>query len=145
MHTRKGFTLIEILVVITIIGILVGMISVGLSGARARGQDTRRVTDLKQLQNGLENYHAKYNQYPITLGELLTGAIGVDKLPKDPVSQADYFYSYLTANREGYVLAARLNADSNAVIYNDSNQGVVLSNYSGNVPSCAPQYYCVSF
>ncbi|HEY4499941.1 MAG TPA: prepilin-type N-terminal cleavage/methylation domain-containing protein [Candidatus Paceibacterota bacterium] len=145
-HTStKGFTLIEILIVVSIIGLLASVILVGLGGFRSRGRDTRRVADLKAIQNGLELYYSRNNQYPSNLSDLLSGGIGVNKLPKDPSSNSDYYYSY-TASRQSYIVAAQLEADASDVMYNDSAE-ISTSGYTGSVPSCAraQKYYCVSF
>src|SRR3989338_9061062 len=49
----KGFTLIELLVVIAIIGILSSVVLASLNSARAKGRDSRRVSDLKQVANSV--------------------------------------------------------------------------------------------
>ena len=143
--SRKGFTLIEVLIVVSIIGLLASMVLVGLGGFRSRGRDTRRVSDLKSLQNGLELYYARNNSYPNTLADLLTAGIGITKLPTDPGTGGDYLYSYRTADKQGYVLAAKLDASAGDSIFADSNQETVVGDYTGTVTSCTPSYYCVSF
>ena|SRR3989344_7554095 len=50
---NKGFTLIELLVVIAIIGILSSVVLASLNSARAKGRDSRRVSDLKQVANSV--------------------------------------------------------------------------------------------
>ncbi len=47
---QRGFTLVELLVVIAVIGILVSIVFLGLSEARAKSRDKARVSDLKQLE-----------------------------------------------------------------------------------------------
>jgi prepilin-type N-terminal cleavage/methylation domain-containing protein len=62
--SRFGFTLIEVLVVIAIIGILVTIVSASFSEAREQSRDKIRMADLKQLQLALESYKAQYGRYP---------------------------------------------------------------------------------
>ncbi len=50
---RKGFTLIEILIVVAIIAILASVVLVGLAPTQREGRDARRISDLAQVQNGL--------------------------------------------------------------------------------------------
>jgi type II secretion system protein G len=63
MRTR-GFTLIELLVVIAVIGILASIIMVSVSGARAKGRDSRRVADIKTIQLALANYYNDNGMFP---------------------------------------------------------------------------------
>lgn len=140
---KRGFTLIEVLIVISIIGLLSSVILVGLGGFRSRGRDARRITDLKSLQNGLELYYSKNSEYPANFDAILTAGIGVNKIPKDPSSNANYLYS-LSTNKQSYIAAAGLDAVAGDPLFNDSYQGGV-SGYSGTVTSCAPPVYCIQF
>lgn len=58
MKDRKGFTLLELLVVIGIIGILVAIGTVSYSSAQNRSRDSRRRQDLEAIANSLEAYYA---------------------------------------------------------------------------------------
>lgn len=53
---QKGFTLTELLVTISIIGLLASILLTSVFKARAKARDTKRVADLKQIQKGLELY-----------------------------------------------------------------------------------------
>lgn len=53
---NKGFTLIEILIVITIIGLLLALALVGLGGAQQRARDTTRKSDLAQYRAAIQNF-----------------------------------------------------------------------------------------
>ena len=64
LMTLGGFSLIELLVVISIIGILVGLSAFGLQGARQASRDARRVSDIEQIRSGLELYKADCGVYP---------------------------------------------------------------------------------
>ena len=65
---RKGFTLIEMLVVIAIIGLLSSVVIIGLSGAREKARDAKRIADIRQIQNGLEVAYESATGYPATAG-----------------------------------------------------------------------------
>jgi len=60
---KKGFTLIELLVAVAIIGILSAVVISSLGGARDKGRDVRRKSDLKQIQTALEIYYDKCSTY----------------------------------------------------------------------------------
>jgi len=60
-----GFTLIELLVVIAIIGLLSTLAVVSLNNARTKSRDAKRVSDIKQIQTGLELYFADKATYPV--------------------------------------------------------------------------------
>jgi general secretion pathway protein G len=69
---KQGFTLIELLVVIAIIGLLSTLAVVALGSAKVKARDSKRLSDLKQLQTALELYYTDQNAYPagtaVTLG-----------------------------------------------------------------------------
>lgn len=60
----KGFTLIELMVVIALIGMLSSFILASLTNAKMKGQNARRITDLQNMQIALEYYLDKYHVYP---------------------------------------------------------------------------------
>lgn len=67
-HNQAGFTLIEILVVVAIIGVISGVVFTALSQARLKGRDSKRKGDLVQLQKALEIYYNTNSGYPSTAG-----------------------------------------------------------------------------
>ena len=69
----KGFTLIELLVVITIIGILAtGAVTVYTSQIQ-KARDTTRITSVKALQGGIEQFYQDVSEYPAGQEWWLTG------------------------------------------------------------------------
>lgn len=77
-HPRQagGFTLIELIIVIAVIGILMALILPAISNAQKTARVAAVVTDIKSLENGLSNFKAKYGFYPpsnITLYETAAG------------------------------------------------------------------------
>ncbi len=99
LRNEEGFTLIEMLVVIAIIGLLSSTILVGLGDARARARDARRIADIRQIQNGLENYYSDNGFYPPDLYSSVYG------LPNDPLGGK---YAYIRKSSQSYVVGACL-------------------------------------
>ena len=71
---QKGFTLVELLVAIGIIGILSSIAVVSVSNVRAKARDAKRIGDIKQVQTALESYFNDRNAYPATAQAELGGA-----------------------------------------------------------------------
>ena len=63
-----AFTLVEILVVVTSIGIISTVIMVSITSLRAKSRDNERLATLKRLEVSLELYHNINNFYPNTSG-----------------------------------------------------------------------------
>ena len=102
MNNQKGFTLIEMLVVIAIVGLLSSVVVVGLSGAREKARDARRLADSRGLQNSLEIEYSDASGYPDTTAFTITakGPQGDDYHYVSPVidgSDSDSYSYELTA------------------------------------------------
>ncbi len=61
---RRGFTIVELLIVIVVIGILAAITVVAYNGVQQKARDTERVSDVKQLQKSLELFYAERDYYP---------------------------------------------------------------------------------
>ncbi len=61
--SQKGFTLLELLLVIVIIGILSSFMIVNYIGVRQRARDAKRKADLRQIQSALELYRSDQGSY----------------------------------------------------------------------------------
>lgn len=111
---KRGFTIIELLVVVAIIGILTGVVLVAISDSRQRARDARRKTELKSIENAIELY-ASYNngKFPSSLTELhdsLSAQTGSDyKLPVDSMDGQNVCTNGTNSNAAcGYVLSNTL-------------------------------------
>jgi prepilin-type N-terminal cleavage/methylation domain-containing protein len=63
-NTSKGFSLLELLVVIALIGLLSSIVLVAVNKARIRSHNTQRIHDMTQIQLALELYYQKHGAYP---------------------------------------------------------------------------------
>lgn len=64
LQRQKGFTIVELLIVIVIIGILATLVIVTFSGIQQRARDTQRQTDINAIQSQVEAYNAQTGNYP---------------------------------------------------------------------------------
>ncbi len=62
--SKKGFTLIEILVVIAIIGLVASVVLVSLNNARKKARDARRLSDVHQIVLALNIYLDEKGEWP---------------------------------------------------------------------------------
>jgi prepilin-type N-terminal cleavage/methylation domain-containing protein len=153
----RGFTLIEMLVVIAIIAILSGIIIANLSGAKGKARDAKRVSDLGNIQMALELYFDRCNQYPqptsgngSAIGNGGTGQCAkkntntnteyvmtdfIASIPKPTPEVAGHtFYEYGTnGTYTDYVIHSSLESPNAAVVdgLNGTYYGQTCSNVSG--------------
>lgn len=73
MQKQHGFSLIELLVVISIIGALAALLVTNLVGVRGRAADASLKNDLNQLKTSLRLYYNDYQQYPDSQSGVMMG------------------------------------------------------------------------
>lgn len=108
---QKGFTIIELLVVIVIIGILVALALPQLFAAQARGRDTDRKNDIKNVQQQLEAYYNDEGLYPADLATLEADGY-LEAVPTPPRAGETYTYTPDAAPAQSYTLSADLENDN---------------------------------
>ena len=84
-RTESGFTLIELIVVVTIIGILAGVAISNVRYAQQKARESALRHDLFEMRKAIDDYYADKQRYPETLDALKTDKYLRD-IPKDPVS-----------------------------------------------------------
>ena len=105
MKRAKGFTLLELLVVIGIIALLVSFATVSYNSAQVRTRDARRKADLNSMKDALEQYYAANSfVYPATCSTASTYLKSA--WPVDPGT-----YSYTqTCAAASYCICAQMEA-----------------------------------
>lgn len=71
LKKQKGFTLVELLIVIIIIGILATLVIVTFQGVQAKARDSKRQTDINALNSQIQAYYAEHGWYP-TVDQLVS-------------------------------------------------------------------------
>jgi len=147
-YLRSGFTLVELLIVVIILGILAGVVIPQFSSASIEAKEAAIMTDLAALRNAIDLYKVQHNDvYPGTISgttnwanfttHLTTqtdqaGAAGTDYgpylrtgVPRNPVNNLN----------TGTIGAVPATADDASGWYYDNSTGEFRANTSGTGPS----------
>lgn len=103
---NRGFTIIEIIVVIAIIAVLSGIVIANINLYRMRARDVRKIADLKNIQAALQLFYAEKGHMP-----------------------GNYTFHAMTGACEGGG-----EGDADATAYNKSMQELVDAGLLGNIP-----------
>lgn len=132
--TTRGFTIVELLVVVAVITMLSSFMMASLSNVRKKGRDTARVETMNEFQKGLALYMADTGIYPICdkvvingLSDCFSIALFAGKqltaVPVDPlgssnglvsdcgVTSGKYIYCYVSSGTD-YILEYSLETDT---------------------------------
>jgi len=151
----RAFTLIELMVVITIIALLTGIIMTNLAPAKGKARDSARVSDVAQIQLALEQYFDRCGQYPPAPLDLTNGTgcpsatppitLGsyISRIPIPPATgsgSAQYDYATNASGTQiptDYVLHAHLEYP-NETLANSLTQDHLPSWFTGITPPLFP-------
>ena len=104
-QNKNGFTLVELLVVITIIGILATLIYASLTRTKQKGQDASRKSNLRQIALAMEMAYDHNQAYPtsenIPASISANGTNYLSDMPEDPQGN-DYTWINNTDNDQAY-------------------------------------------
>src|SRR5258707_6499897 len=82
---QRGFTLIELIVVVTIIGILAGIAVANVKTAQQKAREAALKDDLREMRGAIDNFYADKQRYPQSLAELKDQHY-LRAVPKDPMT-----------------------------------------------------------
>lgn len=144
---QKGFSLFELLVVISIIGILTAVITVSFSSAQKRGKDASRIQTLNNIQKAAEQYYSARGSYPDTwtqnvqwrYPDVAGGQVYLEKFPATwPVGVLETDIYKATGSSSSYCVCGKLNV-SGSGNYKDNT----CTSMDGTDPVNPLNYYCV--
>jgi prepilin-type N-terminal cleavage/methylation domain-containing protein len=157
-----GFSLIEIMVVVSLIGILSAVGYANFSQGSAQSRDAQRQADLRIVSTALELYKNKYGQYPqgcnspgtwsghapaydcSSGNQYIVGLAPefIPRLPQDPRISGDNSGYVYTTNADGtvYIFKVRLTVETENVDYGHPFQSCDTNNTNSSVPLCNTVY-----
>lgn len=143
--SHKGFTVLELLVVIGMVGLLVALALAGLNKARAKSRDDSRISNVRLVRIALEEYHTACRSYPAEIDPMtavpcdFSGASFAEFLPVLPTNPGgtpfQYFaYSDPSGNDSciGYHIGIQLETPNHQALETDDD----FDSDSSGLPAC---------
>lgn len=116
---RSGFTLIEILIVLTIVALMSGLGAANFANSQKRGRDSVRLSDLNQYRVAIENFTTVNGGVGPTPSPGVAGTVLATDLSKymskmlaDPKNSGNNVYYFWQSNGIDWVLRTTLEAQN---------------------------------
>ena len=158
---KKGFTLVELIVVITILAILWTIAFISFQWYTKSSRDSVRISDSKNIEKALELYKLQTWEYPapeewvaityswaevwtqwIAWTDVVRNLDKLNKVPRDPLTWNEYTYSRLNTKKEFEIWAA---LEWSPVVYNFDKLDLINKSYANDIKSIATAYVIWSY
>jgi prepilin-type N-terminal cleavage/methylation domain-containing protein len=152
----RGFTIIELLIVIAIIGILTAIVVSNFSGPKSKARDAKRISDLGTIQLAVSLYFDRCKQFPSAITNPTSSIVCPsnntvdlgDYISTVPTAPAPGSYVYdVNSAKTDYILQATLES-YNDILKDDVDGSVVLTattdcGTANNGQATAERSYCL--
>jgi prepilin-type N-terminal cleavage/methylation domain-containing protein len=145
LRKRRGFSLIELLIVVAIILIIITIALPKLTRARMQSQEVAAIAAIRTLHTAQVQYYSTYNRYAVSLAELGPPASGnanaaaADLIGNDLAGGEKSGYKFIVSgNQAGYAINAQpvaFNSSGSRTFFSD--QSMVIHENSGPEPATA--------
>ncbi len=117
---NSGFTLVELLVVISVVALLVSLTIISVDSSKKKSRDSRRLSDINEIRNALELFRAANKKFPATLADPGLAPVFIPAIPKDPLTRNNYLYSSMD-NCQSFHLGATLEIATSQALNSDND------------------------
>ncbi|MBX3303607.1 MAG: prepilin-type N-terminal cleavage/methylation domain-containing protein [Nitrospira sp.] len=120
MEYEKGFTLVELMIVVSIVGILATIAAPSYQSSLIRAKETVLRQDLFTLRELLDHHRADQGKYPPSLDDLVSAGY-LRAIPKDPFTNLSSSWQEITEPTEGGIFDVYSGSDlvgTNGTPYN---------------------------
>ncbi len=120
MEWEKGFTLVELMIVVSIVGILATIATPSYQSSLVKAKETVLRQDLFTLRESLDHHRADQGKYPPSLDGLVTAGY-LRAIPKDPFTNSSSSWQEISEPAEGGIFDVYSGSDlvgSNGTPYN---------------------------
>ena len=120
--TLRGFTLVELLIVMAVVAILVAVIIPSFRGMQEEGWITKAEQEIQTLQTAVESYYRHNDAYPSNIGEALrqTKPQIIYKPMQDPWKTSEVVWDSVSYNTYGYITGNDSDFGDYYIIYSES-------------------------